>query len=157
MWLTISLINHSLFHAYITGTLFVIIKYFLGVERNIFALMVLIAAVIAEYREHIRKIHTYPGDWFSAVRDSGIMLLILLFLFVLSRFSNDLSLQKKYIFLSGSIIFVHGLFFFLDGFFRPNRPIKTIHWEPKHVFDIVSNFLGPFLFSPILYKLLSLE
>jgi len=151
MRLAISLINRSFLHAYITGVLFVVVNRLFGIEKNIFALVVLIGAIIAEYCEYLKQIHNYPGDWFSVIRDSGITILVLLFLLIISTFSGHLSAEKKLVFFIGSVIFIYALIFFLDSSFKPT---KKIHWWPKHVFDVISNLLGPFLVSPVLFKLI---
>ena len=151
MWLVISLVNRSFLHAYITGALFVVINRLWGVEKSIFAFFVLIGAIIMEHREHLKQIHNYPGDWFSAIRDSGITIIIVLFLSIISAFSDVLSSEKKIAFITGSVIFLYVLMFVINWFFRPSQ---KKHWEPKHIFDVVSNFLGPFLVSPVLFELI---
>lgn len=151
MWLVLSLLNRSFLHAYVTGALFVVVNLLFGIEKYVFALAILIAVIIAEYREHKVQNHNYPSDWFSGIRDIGITVIILLFFIILSKLTTVLSLQQKIIALAGSIIFLHILIFSLKLFFKPS---KKRHWEPKHFLDIVSNLAGPYLVSPVLFRLI---
>jgi hypothetical protein len=151
MALLVSLTARSLFHAYTTAVLFLVAGRVIEIDVWLFVIAVFFVATLAEIREHKIKNHNYPNDHFSAVRDTVLVVILCLFIFLLRLLSFKIGKDIVLALLVGSILLSYFYIFLLDKSFEPK---KSRHWEVKHYIDVIANASGPLILAPLLSQLL---
>lgn len=138
----ISIILRSIFHAYITGTIYLYLQKKYSFKRDLFLILVLVVAAFLEIREHLIKEPNTPFLTRDFILVGLILLTIILFRIIKLKNGQLISIYL----LSGILLVIISTS--IDYFFKPSGQ----HIEYKHFIDVIAWVTGPILITPLFKK-----